>query len=169
MAAIATGLSIGLTAGQTISSVAATKDQARFQANVANANASMEDMKAEDAIRRGDKEAAALRIQTKKLAGAQRAAYAGQGVDINTGSAGEVQAESQTMGALDAITIKNNAWREAWGYRVQAENYRSDARFAKVAARNARRNTILTGGLQAINAGLTGYSAIKGNTKTGGR
>jgi hypothetical protein len=69
------------------------------------------------------------------------------------------------MGELDALTIRNNAAREAWGYRVQATNYRQSASLTKMAAKNQAssiRNqgwtTLLTSGLQ-IGASMYGGGA----------
>jgi hypothetical protein len=77
---------------------------------------------------------------------------AASGVDINSGSAADVQANTATIGALDEATIRNNAAREAFGYTTQATDYLTRARFARTAASNAalgvegdEASTLLTG------------------------
>jgi hypothetical protein len=89
------------------------------------------------------------RLATRGLTGSQRAAYAAQGVDINSGSAADVVANDKQLGALDVLTIKQNAAREAHGYEMQAN-------LARKAGANAARNynnqaisTLLTGAAQA--------------------
>lgn len=148
---------ISLTAAQTYGQIASEKEQSRYQKQMYENDARLSRLKADDAIRRGETEAAAVRRGTERTAGAQRAAFAAQGIDVNDGSAVDVGIDTQQMGALDELTVKNNAWREAWGFKVQAANDETGARFARLSSRSATRSTLLTGGLQALNFGVQGY------------
>lgn len=94
-------------------------------------NAQVADMQSDDAIARGDIAADRQRTNTKRLIGAQRAAWAASGADVNSGNAVDVQSDTASMGELDALTIKYNAAREAWGYRNQAIDYRARGDLAK--------------------------------------
>src|SRR3989304_3955374 len=47
------------------------------------------------------------------------------------GAAADVQADAAFQGELDALTIRTNAAREAWGYQVQAEDLRTRATIAR--------------------------------------
>lgn len=145
----------------------AMKAQGDYQRQMANLNARMADMQAEDALKRGSREATEHKKKVKQLVGSQRAAMASQGIALDSGSALDIQEETISMGAEDALTIKNNAWREAWGYRSQGEASRYEGEVAKAASRNQARNTLITGGLQATAAGLqAGYWAGKGGKET---
>jgi hypothetical protein len=42
-----------------------------------------------------------------------------------------VQADAAFLGELDALTVRTNAAREAWGYQVQAEDLRRHAQIAR--------------------------------------
>jgi hypothetical protein len=84
-----------------------------------------------DAIARGAEAEGRSRSQTKQILGTQRAGYAGQGVDVGTGSAVDVAADTTALGELDAMTIRNNAKREAYGYQVQAAGFRAQQGAAK--------------------------------------
>ena len=66
------------------------------------------------------------------------------------------------------MTIENNAWREAWGYKVQAVSGQGQAAQTRLAANNVMDNTLLTGGLQAANYGAQAYYMSNKNTKTTG-
>lgn len=77
-------------------------------------------LQAEDAEQRGAQAVSEQRMQTRQLIGTQRAGYSGQNVDVNVGSAVDVQADAAMLGELDAQKIAANAEREAWGYRVEA-------------------------------------------------
>lgn len=85
-------------------------------------NAQIAEYQARDAEERGRISEKQARRQTEKVIGQQRVSLAGQGVDVNRGSALDVQADAAYLGELDALTIRNNAAKEAWGYRMQARD-----------------------------------------------
>lgn len=140
---------------------AALRSQGDIQKSIYDANARMADVAAEDALRRGKKAQTQVRKAARKLQGSQRAAFAAQGIDPNAGSAADIQEETEVMGALDALTVKNNAWREAWGYRAQALGSEYQGAFAQTAGRVAGRNTLLTGAFDATGYGLRAAAAYK--------
>lgn len=161
------GLQALSTASSTYASVQAQRSQAEFQQSQLELNRRMADIQAADAISRGDREALKLRGQTRRLIGSQRAAQAAGGVDINRGDALDIQAETASLGAADELTIKNNAYREAFGYKAQALSYGAQGAYAGLAARNSIQNTILTGGFQFANSAVSaGY--YSGAFRSGG-
>jgi hypothetical protein len=87
-------------------------------------NAQVSDMEASDAIARGALAEKRQRQNVKLLIGSQRAGFAAGGVDVNDGSAVDVQADTARQGELDALTIRLNAAREAWGFKNQATDFR---------------------------------------------
>lgn len=129
---------------------------ANFEAGIFDLNAREADLQAEDAIRRGAESEKQFRYGTKQLIGAQRASLGAQGIALDEGSASDVQAEAAYLGELDALTIRNNARREALGYRQQADNLRRSATLTRMGGQNARgaaygasTGTLLTTGVQA--------------------
>jgi hypothetical protein len=157
LTSILLGSQIAMTAASAYGQSKATKAQGRYEQQVAEQNATLANMQAEDTLAQGAKAATQHHVQTKGLIGAQRAVLASQGIDANTGSALDVQADTAALGALDELTIRNNAWRSAWGYKVQASQYTAQGQFALLSAKNKARNTLLTGGAQIANTGLTAY------------
>lgn len=156
-----------LSAIQSVSSLAgaygqseAMKAQGAFAKQTADANARLAQIKAQDAKSRG--EAAAIQHLGKvdQMVSSQRAAQAANGVDINSGSAASVRSSSRMLGELDAQTIRNNAWREAWGYQVESNNQRSQGEFAQLSANAQASNTLLTGGLRAAGYAAEGISKV---------
>lgn len=141
----------------------AGKQESDFNAEQANRNARLANTQADDAIARGDVEAKTLKSKIGQVVGTQRAGFASQGVDVNNGSAAQVQDDTRTLIERDATTIKNNAWREAWGYRMEAQNYTGTASMIKTAGENRYKNTLLTGGLSALDTGVRGFSAFRGS------
>lgn len=125
----------------------ASSAEGAYQKQIYDSNAQIAEIQAQDAIDRGNKDAKELKKQGKRLIGAQRAALAAQGIEVNDADALALQMDTAGSTAQDALKIKNNAWREAWGFRVQGANYRSQGELANLAAKNKSRNTILTTGL----------------------
>lgn len=140
----------------------ATRDQGRYQKMMNDINARNSDIAGEDALQRGDKEAANYKKKVKGMVGSQRAEMAAQGIDINDGSALAIQEDTRSIGAMDALTIKNNAFREAMGFKTQSQSYSFQGDVAKSQSSRAANNTLLAGGLQAAS---TSYGAYYGGKK----
>lgn len=109
----------------------AQRASAESQAELADFNAAVADLQARDAIERGVDEENRFRSSVKVMVGSQRAGFAASNVDVSYGSAADVQADAAYLGELDALTIRTNAAREAWGYQVQAEDLRKRATIAR--------------------------------------
>ena len=131
----------------------ANKAAADSQADVADFNASVADEQAQDAIERGTVQEDQFRTQVKGAIGTQRATQAGNNVDVSFGSSVDTQADAAFLGELDALTIRNNAMREAYGYQVTATNYRNSAAiarqtgvYAQAAGDTAATSSLISGG-----------------------
>lgn len=149
----------------------AIRQAGQANARIFDVNARFSELQAEDAIRRGDREALALRGEGRRLRGAQRAAYAGQGVDVNSGAPVEVGAGTDMLLEQDVQAIKSNAWREAWGLKVQALDYRMRGEAAEKGAQQQAENVALAGALKAGGSFAEGlYSSLSygssGTTKS---
>lgn len=136
------------TATSAYSQSQAIKSQANYTKNQLQFNAQVAELQSADAIKRGDKEASNKKKQVKQVIGSQRAALAAQGIEVNADTAALIQQDTNMLGAEDIKTIKNNAWREAWGYKVQASDLNAQANFSAVAGKFNSTQTLLTGGLQ---------------------
>ena len=137
-----------LMAAGAVSSAFSSFMQARSQKYISRTNARMSEMQARDALRRGKEAEAASRQRTSKLIGSQRAALAAQGIRLDFGSALDVQQEAADIGELDALAIRTNAAREAFGYRAEALNATMQGRLASQSSVNQGMETLLTGGLR---------------------
>lgn len=135
---------------------AAASNAAGAQESLYNTNAKFAELAADDAIKRGDKMVTQVKQAGKKMVGAQRARLAAQGIEVDSGSAQEIQEETAMVTAEDAMTVKNNAWREAWGFKVEAADAAARGRFARVAGDAAYGSSLLTGGLKAAGGILKG-------------
>ncbi len=135
----------------------AQKYQYRANERIAEVNSRIAEMQARDALKRGHETEARSRQGTKKLRGSQRASIAAQGIRTDFGSAQDIQQETEDIGELDALTIRNNAAREAFDYRSQGGDFTMQALEAGTRGRMASSTgafgatqTLLTGGIRAL-------------------
>jgi len=110
-------------------------------------NAGVAELQARDAEARGVIDEARFRQQISKFIGTQRTVQAASGTDVNYGSNVDVQADTAYLGELDALTIRTNAAREAWGYRVEGVDMKARAEISRKS------------GVQAAEAGRAQRSA----------
>lgn len=74
------------------------------------------------------------------------------GADLSTGNALDIFGDTAQFGALDSLTTVNNAQREAYGYQVQAANYKAEASSARKQGNVGAATTLLTAPLKAYGA-----------------
>lgn len=137
---------IAMMAGGTLMTAAGQYQAGKANQKIANYNAEVAELQAEQALKRGREDESRLRMQTRQTIGAQRAALAAMGIDLDDGTAAQIQDDTTYFGELDALTIRNNAALEAWGYRTQATNYRLQGELDATRGRNDALGTILTTG-----------------------
>lgn len=123
MTAAGTGMSV---LGSMKQSEAASAS-ANYQAQVARNNQMVADWKAKDDLARGQVSEDQRRMKTSLQIATQRAALAGNGGDVNSGSSLDIVGDTAAAGEFDALTIRNNAQRAAFGDKVQASNFGADA------------------------------------------
>ncbi len=136
-AAGASGLFGGMSALQTaglLSSVAGTGlsaygqyQQAEAAKSAAEYNQKVAEVQSRDAITRGDQEGEMAGRKIGALRGRQRAALAASGVDLSSGSAADILAQTDYYGLEDQRTIADNARREAAMYTSRAGAYGAEA------------------------------------------
>jgi len=139
------------------------KAQGSYQRQMAQMNSALANEQASDASKRGEGAVRDLQKETRAKVGAQRAAAAASGVDVGSGSAAQMQQDTELVAAQDALTIRNNAVREAWGYRTQATNIKSQGEFASLTARTQASQTLINGGMRAAGNALSAYGSYKEN------
>lgn len=140
--------------GNAISQSSAIRSQSRFQQAQFRFNQRLADLEAKEAERVGLAEATKLRASARKLESEQRVRMAAQGVDPRVGTPAAILDSTQFLSEMDAITIQNNAYRRAFGYKLEGLGYGTQARFARLASQGAARSTILSGGASAVGSGI---------------
>lgn len=158
---IAIGAVSGLMQGQ------AQQAQADAQAADLRQNALYLNSAANDARRRGAQDADWQRVQTQAAIGSQRVAQAGSGGVVDLDSNAILQQDTAQLGELDALTISNNAAREAYGYDVQASSMTRNASQLQSQAKRGMMTSILGGAAQGFGAG-GGFSAFSSGASSAG-
>lgn len=154
----------GLKLGEGIQQAGAAQAQGEYQAKMLEINKQFAELQGEEAIKQGDKQAIDYQKKLSQLMGTQRVSYAGQGVSVGEGSAAEVAEDTAVRGAEDVVTIRSNAWREAWGYKVQALDLSSQAEMVRKAAKFESRQNLLSGVAGAAESGLNAYKYYEKKT-----
>lgn len=127
-------------------------------------NQQLAEGQAADALARGAQQAGRIQMRGAQVLGSERAGYGASGVDSNVGSAAQVQGATAAMSSLDAQTAENNAARQAWGYRVSAQQYGEQAALDKQGEGESEAGTILGG----LGQGAAGFGRLFGAGKGGG-
>lgn len=135
----------------------AAKSQARVAETQGALAAEFAEIQAQDALKRGKEDARQASRQTKQLIGKQRAIQAAQGIDVGSGTALDIQAETAEFGEIDESRIRMNAYREAWGFKSEATASRSQGRLSSIGLKQQARSSLLTGGLGAAGGFAGGF------------
>lgn len=150
--AISTGLNVG---ASLLGGLDASK-QHGYAAEVARKNAALSRLSAQDARTAGSYAESVARMKSGKLGAAQKASFAANGIDVASGSVQDVMASSAAMGELDALAIRYNAEREAYGQDIQTANLEAQAKMSK----KASRNSLLKGVIGGASSFISGASSL---------
>lgn len=171
-AALAAGAIGGATsAAGSVEQGQAVSNAASYQAQVASNNAIIAGQNADYATAAGRAQAEAQSLKGAATAGRIKATQAASGVNVNSGSAVDVQTGQREASQLDTETVMNNAQLQAYGYRTQQTNFQAQQGLEQMEAEQAPIGADLgaTGGLLSSASGLGLKWAQFGNSgSTGG-
>jgi hypothetical protein len=120
MAAVGGLVGAGISAYGSYQSMEAQSANAAYQAQVAANNAKIAQQNAAMDIQAGEIQAANQGLKTRAAVGTIKAQEAAQGVDVNTGSFTKVRAAASEIGMMDALTLRSDAAKAAYGQEVAA-------------------------------------------------
>ncbi len=164
----ASAASLGLQAAGTAYSAVSQYYQGKWAKQLANYNAKVATMQGQYALERGEQMGARQRMATGQLRGAQRAAFAGQNVVIDDGTALQANEQAAYWGEVDAITVRNNAALEAWGYKQSAVNSVLSGQMSMAQGMANATGTILGGAGRIASASGGSAGASGGGGGSGG-
>lgn len=139
----------GISALGTISGGEANQTAYSYQAAVANNNAVVAQQNATRAEQAGFEASENESLKGSAALGKVKSAQATNGVDVNTGSNVDVQASEREANQLNTETVFQNDLMKAYGYRVNSENFQSEAALDTMKSEEAVPASVLaaTGGL----------------------
>lgn len=123
-----TWVSVGTGAVSAIVGAVGTYVSVSTNKKVAEHNADIAEIQAQDAIKRGEKDAIKTRQQGNQVLGAQRAAFAARGLDLQAGTAGDLLDQTAFFSLTDQATDRRNAANEAWAKRAQSANFEAEGK-----------------------------------------
>jgi hypothetical protein len=142
-------IGVGIAAAATVAGSAygaAKADEiGSLEARTLEQNADAKDKAAAQADAAGTSQATAAKVKASQEIGQARAELGGSGLDLSRGSPLDAIGDARMLSELDVQTIRNNAAREAWGYRVAAMNDRVNADLTRKGARQKVTGTLLGG------------------------
>lgn len=106
---------------------AAAQAQANYQAQVAENNQIIARQNAQYARQAAEAQVQRQNEKTAAMVGAIRAAQASNNLDVNTGSALEVQSSAEALGQLDAVSIREAGERQARAFENQGRGFADQA------------------------------------------
>lgn len=137
-------------------------NEGRRQKQHYEAQARLQRISAHEAIRDAEFNVRTLFKQAAQDAGMARAAQSASTTDVTTGSSAAAQAMYARVAELDAYTIRNNAAREAWGYRTRGRFLKYAGALAEL---EARREAL--GGITKLVARSLGSGSAPGGADGG--
>lgn len=98
-----------------------------YQAAVARNNAQIAEQNAQYAEQKGTVREGLQRERSQQFLGEEKAHIAGAGIEQGTGSVLRLQEDAARYGEVDALTVRNNAAREAYDWRAKGANQTAQA------------------------------------------
>ena len=124
----------------------------KYNAQVAENNSTIATQQAQWSAESGEQQVAKQELENRAKIGGIEANQGASGVEVGTGSNADVVSSAKEIGALDALTIRSNAVRKAYGYQVQSTSDKAQAGLDTMAASNA----VKAGKIAAISTLLGG-------------
>lgn len=138
------GAGLGLTAAGgvvgAIGSILGGQSQQKmynYQAAIAKQNSQIASQNADYSIQKGEQQAQSYGMQAAQRQGQIRASQGASGLDVNSGSAKQVQDSQRLVTSMDLDQIRSNAAKTAYDYDVQAVNFTDQGQLDTMAGANA--------------------------------
>lgn len=132
---------------------------AKYNAAVASDNALQAKSNSVLAAQSGEAQAGIQEQKTRANVGSILANQGASNIDVNSGSNVDVRSSASELGELNALTVKSNAAREAYGYQVQGVGFQNQGALDKAEASN----DTSAGTINAASTFLGGAGSAAGN------
>lgn len=133
------------------------RESAKLTKEISEMNAKYAEIDAYEAEKSGYGDTARYQTTIDNTIADQRTGYAAQNVDVNFGTAAEVQADTKLTGFLNQLDIQKQARAKALGYKREARQIRLQGSMGNIQARSNASATVTTGLIHGANTALSGY------------
>lgn len=134
-----------------------------YQAQVARINAQIDRQNAEWERTKGELEAQQYGMKAGQQFASIRGVQAASGLDVNSGSAADVQRSQRTITAMDNATIRANATKAAYNWDVKAVMDENQANVYNIAGANAEK----AGNMKALSSIIGSVSSVSSKWMVG--
>lgn len=138
VAAVAAIAGAVISAGGQIYSGMAANAQGKYEQQVANQNAQLEERAQRDAISRTETAQTQHYRRLSQALGEARVRNSAAGLDIGFGSAADLETDIALIGYEDSAAIAENSNKEILGYDINAANYRNQGTAARAKGKAAQ-------------------------------
>jgi len=174
IAVAASVISAGVAAYGAVQQGEAQQKAADYQSAVSRNNAMIAESNAKNAEMTGETQAENQLLAKGQRTAAVRAAGAAAGLDVNAGTNLALQSDTEKLGTLDALTTRNRADQQAYGYRIQGTG--DTAQAGLLTAEGSQASTAgnisafgsVVGGASSVSDKWIRYSMMSGNGQTTG-
>ena len=128
----------------------AIRAQADWEARAAEFNADNIALQRKEVGKIASEEITDRQREVRAMLGMQKAQLAASGIDLGSELAGDIESDTRQIGQEDVFAIENNAWRQAWGLKLQESEARTRARTGRASAKQQEFYTLATGGLRGL-------------------
>lgn len=146
----------------------AAQQSANYSAQIQANNAEIAKQNASLRMQQGNAAVEVEQLKNRAKIGAITANQAASGVDVTSDSATDVRSSAAETGMLNAINIRSNAAREAYGYQVDATNATAQSQLDRAEGKNAKKAGYLEAGTTLLSGGLDAYKTYGGNKSLAG-
>lgn len=120
----------------------------------------MAKIQAKDLIAQADTDVQRRQQQVKQMIGSQKASLAGQGVIIEGELGQKLEQQEKKILREDSAAIKNNAWRQAFGLELRAQDFQNKAAYSAIEARGRSGRILSEGFSDASDLLISGGSKL---------
>ena len=128
--------------------------QGKYQKGVAEYNAAVAENEAQEVQNKSVEEENMQRRRTAELLSKQRAQLGAANVDLSSGSALQLQEDTQALGEADALRIRSNYDTQVEALKTQADLTRNQGEFAEQSGKTSAFGTLLKGAGSALGTGV---------------
>lgn len=148
-------VTLALTAASTVMQGMAAKQQGKYEQGVEEYNARLAENEAQKERNRATEAENVQRRKTAELVSKQRAQLAAQGVELGSGSALSLVEDTETLGEMDALRIRESGEDAFQAKQSEASLRRHKGAAAAQAGQNAFTGSLITAGAGVIGHGVS--------------